>query len=68
MLSSSVSKERIDPGPHAFIHPDERRPGTFEAFTGQFLRRVNAEFAAAGNFAGGWSSAPGGPLTIPPSS
>ena len=32
---------------------DERRPGAFEAFARQFLRRINAEFAAAGDFAGG---------------
>ena len=29
------------------------RPGAFETFAWQFLRRVNAEFAAAGDFAGG---------------
>jgi len=36
-----------------FIRFDERRPRAFEAFAGQFLRRINAEFAAAGDFAGG---------------
>jgi hypothetical protein len=46
VLSSSVSEERIDLGPHGFIHLDQRRPRMFEAFAGQFLRRVNAEFAA----------------------
>ena len=38
---------------HVFIHLDERRPGAFETFAGEFLRRVDAEFAAAGDFAGG---------------
>ncbi len=38
---------------HRGIHLDERRPGAFETFTGKFLRRVNAEFAAAGDFPGG---------------
>src|SRR2546425_13131131 len=38
---------------HRGIHLDERWPGAFEAFARQFLRRVNAEFAAAGDFAGG---------------
>ena len=36
---------------HAFIHLDERRPGAFETFAGNFLRRVNAQLAAAGDFA-----------------
>ncbi len=35
---------------HRGIHLDERRPGAFEAFAGEFLRRVEAEFAAAGDF------------------
>ena len=38
---------------HRRIHLDERWPGAFEAFAGEFLRRVDAEFAAAGDFAGG---------------
>jgi len=38
---------------HRSIHLDERRPGAFEAFAGVFLSRINAEFAAAGDFAGG---------------
>jgi hypothetical protein len=29
------------------------RPRPFEAFSGQFFRRVDAQFAAAGDFAGG---------------
>ena len=36
---------------HTFIHLDERRPGAFETFAGNFLRRVNAQLAAAGDFA-----------------
>ena len=38
---------------HRGIHLDQRRPGAFEAFAGNFLRRINAKFAAAGDFAGG---------------
>jgi hypothetical protein len=38
---------------HAFVHLDERRPGAFETFARQFLRRINAEFAADGDLAGG---------------
>ena len=30
--------------------PNVGRPGTFETFAGAFLRRVNAEFAADGDF------------------
>jgi hypothetical protein len=33
---------------HRVIHLDERRPGAFEAFAGELLRRVDAEFAADG--------------------
>ena len=43
----------VDPHLHAFIHHDERWPGAFETFTRNFLRRINAEFAAARDFAGG---------------
>ena len=38
---------------HGAIHPDKRRPGAFETFARQFLRRIDAEFAAGGDFAGG---------------
>ena len=38
---------------HRRIHLDERRPGAFETFAGNFLRRINAEFAATGDFARG---------------
>ncbi len=38
---------------HRGIHLDERRPGAFETFARDFLRRVDAEFAAAGDFARG---------------
>ena len=50
---SSPREQRGDFLPPLLIHPDERRPGAFEAFAGEFLRRVNAEFIAAGDFAGG---------------
>ena len=35
----------------AVIHLDQRRPGALETFAGNFLRRVNAQLAAAGDFA-----------------
>ena len=38
---------------HSCVHFDQRRPGTFEASAAKFLRRINAEFAADGNFARG---------------
>src|SRR5262245_26311654 len=38
---------------HAFIHLDQWRPRAFEAFAGEFFRRINAQFAADGDFAGG---------------
>ena len=38
---------------HRGIHLDERRPGAFEAFARKFFRRVNDEFAAAGDLACG---------------
>jgi hypothetical protein len=34
-----------------FIPANEWRPGAFEAFAGEFLRGVKAEFAAKGDFA-----------------
>lgn len=34
-------------------HLDQRRPGAFEAFADEVLRRANAEFAAACDFTGG---------------
>ena len=47
---------RLEPGInflfHRLIHLDERRPGAFETFAGNFLRRVKTHFAAAGDFAG----------------
>ncbi len=49
----SSSKRQINFLPHDFIHLDERRPGAFETFARNFLRCVDAEFAAAGDFAGG---------------
>ena len=48
---------RLEPGInflfHRLIHLDERRPGAFETFAGNFLRRVKTHFAANGDFAGG---------------
>ena len=35
------------------IHFDERRPWPFEAFPGQFSRRIDAEFGADSDLAGG---------------
>src|SRR6187455_2000955 len=50
---SSAVEELVNSVFHVFAHFDLRRPGALEAFARQFLRRVNAEFAAAGDFAGG---------------
>jgi len=36
-----------------FIHANQPGPEAFQAFAGQLLRRINAEFAAAGDIAGG---------------
>jgi len=38
---------------HCGIHLDERWPFAFETFARNFLRRVDAEFAAVGDFGGG---------------
>ncbi len=43
--------KRINFRLHRLIHLDERRPRAFETFAGNFLCRVNAELAAAGDFA-----------------
>jgi len=40
--------ERRPPLSESFV--PTRRPGTFETFAGQFLRRVEAELAADGDF------------------
>ena len=42
----SLTKQPDDLSFHCCIHLDERRPWAFEAFAGEFLRRVDAEFAA----------------------
>jgi len=44
-------EQRIHSLSHGLIHLDERRPGAFEAFAGESFRRINAKFAAAGDFA-----------------
>jgi hypothetical protein len=41
-VPASWLEQRINFLPHGIIHPDERRPGAFETFAGNFLRRVNA--------------------------
>ena len=41
---------------HRRIHLDERRPRAFEAFAGEFLGRVDAEFAADAISLVAWSS------------
>src|SRR5690242_17145491 len=50
---SSASEKLSHLRLHVFIHFNQRWPRAFETFAGKFLRRVNAEFAAAGDFAGG---------------
>ena len=49
----SRTKQPDDLSVHRFFHLDKRRPGAFETFARQFVRRVEAEFAADGDFAGG---------------
>ena len=46
-----LAKELFHSRLHAFIHLDERRPGAFETFARQFLRRVETLFAPDGDFA-----------------
>ena len=50
--ATAVSRQRGDFLSDVFVYPNQRRPGAFEAFAWIFLRRVNAEFAAAGDFGG----------------
>jgi len=52
-FSQFSSEQRVNFLSDVFIHFNQRRPGAFEAFAGNFLRRVYAEFAADGDFAGG---------------
>ena len=52
-FSQFSSEQRVHFLPHVFIHANQRRPRAFEAFARNFLRRVNAGFAAAGDFTGG---------------
>ena len=53
LVSGLVSENPVYPFPHRFVHADQRRPRALETFAGNFLRRVDAEFAADGDFAGG---------------
>ena len=45
MLVTGISKQGIYFCLHRFIHLDERRPGAFETFAGNFLGRVDVYFA-----------------------
>jgi len=36
-----------------FFHANQRRPGPFESLARQLARRINAQLAADGDFAGG---------------
>jgi hypothetical protein len=45
----SRTKQPDDVSFHRRIHLDQRRPGALETFDENFLRRINAEFAAAGD-------------------
>jgi len=51
--SRSTSKKLFHLRLHRRFHLDERRPGAFEAFAGELIRRVNAQLAADGDFAAG---------------
>ena len=51
-LMADPMNDYKDSGPQrSFQRFDERRPGAFETFTPNYLRRVDAEFAAGGDFA-----------------
>ena len=49
-IVTAVPEQCVDLRFHRGIHLDQRRPGAFEAFARNFLRPVDAEFAAAGDF------------------
>ena len=51
--STHGAEHRLDIRLHRGIHLDERWPGAFEAFAGEFRGGVEALFAATGDFAGG---------------
>ena len=44
--SAQRIEQRVNSLSCSFIHFNQRRPGAFVAFAGNFLRRVNAQFAA----------------------
>lgn len=48
--STHLSEQFLHLNLRAFIHLDEWRPGAFETFAGEFLRRVNAELVTDGAF------------------
>src|ERR1035441_8431631 len=50
LFSPSWFEQGINFLPHAFIHLDQRRPGAFETFAGQYLRRVRFHFFLARRF------------------
>ena len=50
LLLLPVLKQRVDILLKGFFHLDERWPGAFEVSAVEFLRRVNAEFAAEDDF------------------
>ncbi len=50
---SSAVEELVNILFHRRIHLDQRRPGTVETFSWNFLHRVDAEFASSGDFARG---------------
>ena len=50
LILISFPGQRINSSGDFLVHLDERRPGTFETFARQFLRRGDAESAADGDF------------------
>src|SRR5581483_11821592 len=51
--STISSKQSIQFFPHAFIHPNQRRPAPFESFPGQLACGIDSHFRAHGDFRSG---------------
>ena len=50
-LKNLFSEQPVNLSADFIAHFNQRRPRAFETFAGNFLRRVNAQLAAAGDFA-----------------
>ena len=52
-LKNLFFKQPVNLSADFIAHFNQRRPGAFESFAGNFLRGVKTHFAAAGDFARG---------------